>query len=107
MRDDVGCGFSQCEEVWADVLDFCQCTWAEEVVLVSVRLITYMSHGGRVEGVRVIVAALRCDVGGDESCKDVGHLLLVVAEYLLKCLVVLPSGWMKAVHVRVIDDSCV
>ena len=72
----------------------------------SVRLITYMSHGGRVEGVRVIVAALRCDVGGDECCKDVGHLLLMVAEYLLKDLSVLSCCRMVAVHVRVIDGSC-
>ena len=76
------------------------------MVLVSARLITYMSHGERVEGVRVIVAALRCDVGGDERCKDVGHLLLMVAEYLLKRLSVPPCCRMVAVHVGVIDGSC-
>ena len=54
----------------------------------------------------MIVVALGCDVGGAERCKDGGHLLLVVVEYLLECLVVLPSGWMEAVHVGVIDDSC-
>ena len=76
------------------------------MILVTVRLITYMSHGGRVEEVRVIVAALRCDVGGDERCKDGGHLLLMVAEYLLKDLSVPPCGRMVAVHVGVIDGSC-
>ena len=76
------------------------------MIIVSVRLIAYMSHGGRVEGVRMIVVALGCDVRGDERCKDGGHLLVVVVEYLLECLVVLPSGWMEAVHVGVIDDSC-
>ena len=74
--------------------------------LVSVRLITYMSHGGRVEGVRVIVAALRCDVGGDKRGKNVGHLLLMVAEYLLEGLSVPPCCRMVAVHIRVIDGSC-
>ena len=106
MCDDVGCGFFQCEEVWADVLYFCHCTWAEDVVLVSIRLVTYVSHGGRVEGVRVIVAALRCDVSGDERCKDIGHLLLMVAECSLKGLSVPPCCRMVAVHVRVIDGSC-
>ena len=106
MCDDVGCGFFQCEEVWADVLYFLHCTWADEVVLVSIRLITYMSHGGRVEGVRVIIAALRCDVGGDERCKDIGHLLLMVAEHLLEDLSVPPCCRMVAVHVRIIDGSC-
>ena len=106
MFDDVGCGFFQCDAVGADVLYFLHCTWAEEVVLVGIRLITYVSHGGRVEGVRVIVAALRCDVGGDERCKDGGHLLLMVAEYLLEGLSVPPCCRMVAVHVSVIDDSC-
>ena len=45
LCDDVGCGFFQCEEIWADVLYFLNCTWAEEVVLVSIQLVTYMSHG--------------------------------------------------------------
>ena len=54
----------------------------------------------------MIVGLLGCDVSGDERCKDGGHLLVVVVEYLLECLVVLPSGWMEAVHVGVIDDSC-
>ena len=76
------------------------------MVLVSVRLITYMSHGGRVEGVRMIVVALGCDVGGDERCKDGGHLLMMVVEYLLEGLVVPPCGRMIAVHVGVSDGSC-
>ena len=75
------------------------------MILVSVRLIAYMSHGGRVEGIRMIVVALGCDVGGDERCKNGGHLLVMVVEYLLEGLVVPPSGRMVAVHVGVIDDS--
>ena len=106
VRDNVGCGFAQGEEVGADVLYFSHCTWAEEMILVSVRMITYMSHGGRVEGVRVIVVALGCDVGGDERCKDGGHLLVMVAEYLLEGLIVPPCGRMIAVHVGVIDGGC-
>ena len=76
------------------------------MILASVRLVAYMSHGGRVKGICMIVGLLGCDVSGDERCKDGGHLLVVVVEYLLECLVVLPSGWMEAVHVGVIDDSC-
>ena len=53
----------------------------------------------------MIVVALGCDVGGDERCKDGGHLLLMVAEYLLEGLSVPPCCRMVAVHVRVIDGS--
>ena len=108
LRDDVGCGFLQCEEIWAYVLYFLHCTWAEEVVFVCIQLVTYMSHGGRrVEEVRVIVAMLRGDVGGYERFKDGDHLLLMVAYHPLKCLGVPPCCRMVAVHVRIIDDSCV
>ena len=69
-------------------------------------LITYMSHGGRVVGVRVIIAGLRCDVIGDERCKDIGHSLLMVADHPLEGLSVPPCCRMVAVHVRIIDGSC-
>ena len=107
LRDDVGCGFLQCEEIWAYVLYFLHCTWAEEVVFVCIQLVTYMSHGGRVEEVRVIVATLRGDGSGYECCKDGDHLLLMVADHPLECLGVPPCCRMVAAHVRVIDGSCV
>ena len=68
-------------------------------------MVAYMSHGGRVEGICMIVGLLGCDVSGDERCKDGGHLLVMVVEYLLEDLVVPPCGRMVAVHVGVIDGS--
>ena len=62
LYDDVGCGFLQREEIQAYVLYFLHCTGAEEVVFVCIQLVSYMFHGGSGEEVRVVVAALRCDV---------------------------------------------
>ena len=72
-----------------------------------IQMVSYMSHGGRVEEVRVVVAALRGDVGGYECCKDGDHLLLMVADHPLEGSGVPPCCSMVAVHVRVIDGSCV
>jgi hypothetical protein len=48
--------------------------------------ISDVTHGGRQEKVRVVVAALRCDVGRHERCEYRGHLLLVVADDALNVL---------------------
>ena len=77
------------------------------MVPVCVRLESYMSHGGCGEEVRVVVAALGCDVGGYECCEDGDHLLLVIADHPLELLSVDPRCWMVAVHVGVVDGSCV
>ena len=72
-----------------------------------IQLVSDMSHEGSGEEFHVVVDVLRCDVGGYECCKDGDHLLLMVAYHPLGCLGVPPCCRMVAVHVRIIDDSCV
>ena len=95
------------KKIWAYVLYCLHCAWAEKMVFVCIQLVTYMSHEGRVEEVRVIVATLRGNVGGYECCKEGDHLLLMVDDHSLECLGAPPCYRMVAVHCRVIDDSCV
>ena len=56
------------------------------MVRARVWMVSDVPHGGHREEVRVVVAALRCDVGRHERCEYRGHLLLVVADDALNVL---------------------
>jgi hypothetical protein len=83
VRDDVGNGFFQCEEIWTDVLYLIYGTGAEKMVRASVWMVSDMSHDRHRKEVRVVVAALRWDVGGHKGCEYRSHLLLMVADDVL------------------------
>ena len=53
------------------------------MVRASVWVVSDMPHGGYREVVRVVVAALGCDVGGHKGREYRSHLLLVVADDVL------------------------
>ena len=49
-------------------------------------MVSDVPHGGHREEVRVVVAALGCDVGSHEGCEYRSHLLLMVADDALDVL---------------------
>ena len=67
-------------------MDFIHGTGAEEMVSARVWMVSDVTHGGHREKVRVVVAALRCDVGSHEGCEYRNHLLLMVADDALDVL---------------------
>ena len=67
-------------------MDFIHGTGAEEMVSARVWMVSDVTHGGHREKVRVVVAALRCDVGSHEGCEYRNHLLLMVADDVLEVL---------------------